>query len=97
MSPWNERTKKQRRVIGSFTTAPEIQRLRPALDMESCEMISGLYHDGQKGAIEIMPHIYMKRLALNIILMFCYGTRFEKINDPLLLQILADASVIARY
>lgn len=59
-------------------------------------MISGLYKDSNFGATEIEPHIYQKRLALNIILTFCYGTRFADIDDPLLLGILSDAKTIAR-
>lgn len=95
-SPWNERTKKQRRVVGSFTTAPSIQRLRPVLDLETAAVISGLYYDSKRGEIEIMPHVYQKRLSLNLMMMFCYGKRFETVTDPLLLQILEDANTIAR-
>ncbi|GKZ30915.1 hypothetical protein AbraIFM66950_010652 [Aspergillus brasiliensis] len=96
-SPWDERTKKQRRVVGSLTTGPAIQKLRSMLDLETFSMVSGIYHDGQDGTVGIMPHIYQKRLALNIMMMFCYGTRFESITDPLLLQILTDASTIASF
>lgn len=66
------------------------------LDIESCAVISGLYEDGQKGAIEIEPHVYLKRLSLNVMTMFCYGSRFTSVNDPILLQILNDAKIIAR-
>ncbi|GKZ72751.1 hypothetical protein AnigIFM60653_011876 [Aspergillus niger] len=96
-SPWDERTKKQRRVVGSLTTGPAIQKLRPMLDLETFSMVSGIYNDSQNGRIGIVPHIYQKRLALNIMMMFCYGTRFESITDPLLLQILEDASTIASF
>ncbi|GFN12446.1 hypothetical protein AtubIFM56815_010683 [Aspergillus tubingensis] len=96
-SPWDERTKKQRRVVGSLTTGPAIQKLRPMLDLEIFTMISQIYNDSQNGTISIVPHIYQKRLALNIMMMFCYGTRFESITDPLLLQILEDASTIASF
>ncbi|KAJ5238564.1 cytochrome P450 [Penicillium chermesinum] len=96
-SPWNERTKKQRRVVGSFTTGPSIQKLRQMLNQETFAMVSDLYQDSQNGVAAIMPHIYQKRLALNIMMMFCYGTRFSSISDPLLLQILSDASTIASF
>ncbi|KIV78237.1 hypothetical protein PV11_09973 [Exophiala sideris] len=96
-SPWNDRTKKQRRVVGSFTTAPSIQRLRPMLDLETCAVISGLYYDSQGGDIEIMPHVYQKRLSLNLMMMFCYGKRFATVTDPLLLQILSDANTISSF
>ncbi|KAJ5570332.1 cytochrome P450 [Penicillium hispanicum] len=96
-SPWDERTKKQRRVVGSFTTGPSIQKMRQMLDLETASMVAALYKDSHNGAVEIMPHIYQKRLALNVMMMFCYGTRFSSIADPLLLQILSDASTIASF
>lgn len=96
-SPWDERTKKQRRIVGSFTTGPSIQNLRNMLDMETGAMIAGLFHDGHQGAIEIKPHVYQQRLALNTMTTFCYGTRFSSVADPLLLRILEDASTIARW
>lgn len=71
--------------------------MRPMLDLEVCAMISAMYYDSEKGEREIVPHIYQKRLALNLMTMFCYGTRFASISDPLLLQILSDANTIARY
>lgn len=96
-SPWDERVKKQRRIVGSFTTAPAIQKLQNMLDVETSCMISDIYKDSNLGNAEIQPHIYQKRLALNVMMMFCYGTRFESIEDPLLLGILSDANTIARY
>lgn len=70
--------------------------MRPMLDMETCAMISSLYYDTQKGAMDISPHVYQKRLALNLMIMFCYGTRFNSVQNPMLLQILKDAKTIAR-
>ncbi|KUJ16402.1 cytochrome P450 [Mollisia scopiformis] len=96
-NPWDERTKKQRRVVGSYTTAPAIRKLEPMLDVETSQMISGLYEDGKHGIRAISPHIYQKRLALNIILMFCYSRRFAAIDDPLLLGILSDANTISSF
>ncbi|KAL5341626.1 cytochrome P450 [Aspergillus crustosus] len=96
-SPWDERTKKQRRVVGSFTTGPSIQKMRGMLDMETSAVISELFHDSHNGSNEIIPHIYLKRLSLNIMMMFCYGTRFSSVRDPLLLRILRDAQTIASF
>ncbi|TPX09751.1 uncharacterized protein E0L32_009090 [Thyridium curvatum] len=96
-SPWNERTKKQRRVVGSFTTGPSIQKMRSLLDLETAAMISGLYYDSEKGEKEIMPHVYEKRVSLNVMTMFCYSTRFTSVDDPMLLQILEDATTIASF
>jgi hypothetical protein len=96
-NPWNERTKKQRRVVGSLTTAPAIKRLSGMIDLETSEMVKFILREGQGGSKQIMPHMHQKMLALNIVLMFCYGRRFSDVNDPLLLGILSDASIISRY
>lgn len=83
--------------MGSFTTGPAMTKARAMIDMESCAVISSLYRDSGKGAKEIEPHVYQKRMALNLMLNFCYGTRFNTVADPMLLQILEDATTIARY
>lgn len=95
-NPWDERTKKQRRVVGSLTTSPAIKRLGGMLDLETSCMVKGLFEAG-KGGNTVSPHIYQKRLALNVVLMFCYGRRFEDIADPLLHRILRDAKIISRF
>lgn len=95
-SPWNERTKKQRRVVGSLTTGPSIQKQWQLLDLETCAMVSGLHYDSKKGEVDIMPHDYQKRVSLNVMTMFCYKFRFTSVTDPMLLQILHDATTIAR-
>lgn len=66
------------------------------LDLETCSMLADLYYDSKKSSSGIIPHIYQKRLSLNIMMTFCYGTRFDNIDDPLMLQIINDASTIAR-
>ncbi|ETS85365.1 hypothetical protein PFICI_03390 [Pestalotiopsis fici W106-1] len=96
-SPWNDRTKKQRRVVGSFTTGPAMQKMRDMLDVETCAVISGLLHNGKQGSVNIIPHMYYKRMALNLMTMFCYDFRFNSVHDPLLLQILQDAKTIASF
>lgn len=94
-SPWNERTKKQRRVVGSFTTGPAMKRMANMIDMETAASIAALYRDGQKGTVDVEPHVYQKRQALNFMVMLCYGTRFTSVQDIRLLRILADAKIIA--
>lgn len=96
-NPWNETTKKQRRVVASLTNAPTIKRLEPLLDLETTQRLLGLHEAGFQGRDEVMPHVYQKRLALNIVMMFCYRKRFENIDDPMLVQILNDASVISSF
>lgn len=94
---WNETTKKQRRVVASLTNAPAVKRLEPLLDLETTQMLLGLHEAGFQGRDEVMPHVYQKRFALNIVMMFCYGKQFENIDDPMLVQILSDASVISSF
>lgn len=55
-----------------------------------------MYYDSKGGDVELIPHIYLQRLALNVMTMFSYGTRFTSVTDPILLQILTDAKTIAR-
>ncbi|KUI72000.1 Phenylacetate 2-hydroxylase [Cytospora mali] len=95
-NPWDDRTKKQRRVVGSLTTTPAIKRLEGMLDLETWQMIQGIFEASQGGK-SISPHIYQKRLALNVVLMFCYERRFEDIADPLMKGILADTKVISSF
>lgn len=73
-----------------------MKRLEALLDLETSQMVSGMCTDGNGGRTALGPHVYQKRLALNVMMMFCYGRRFAEIDDPLLLQILADASIISR-
>lgn len=73
-----------------------MMRAASMMDLETCAVISSLYRDSDRGAAEIMPHVYQKRLALNLMLTFCYGTRFDSVADPMLLRILEDATTIAR-
>lgn len=72
-------------------------KARAMMDMEVSAVISSLYRDGAKAGEEIEPHVYQKRLALNMMISFCYGKRINSVTEPLLLQILQDATTIARY
>lgn len=60
-------------------------------------MLLGIHEARSKRGEEVMPHVFQKRLALNIVMMFCYGKRFEDIANPMLVQILSDASVISSF
>lgn len=66
------------------------------LDLETRDMITGLYSASHKSTDGVVPHIYQKRLALNVVMMLSYNTRFDDINDPLFRQIISDATTIAR-
>lgn len=73
-----------------------MKKMHGMLHMETCAVISRIYYDSLKGAVDIMSHVYQKRLSLNLMMMLCYGTRFNSVEDPMLLQILEDAKTIAR-
>lgn len=66
------------------------------LDFESYDLLREMFKDSLGQAEGISPHVYMKRLALNSMTMFAYGTRFSSSQDPLFHQILSDAKTIAR-
>ena len=71
--------------------------MRPLMDLESYDLLNEIYEDSQKGNQEISPHIHVKRLALNSMMMFGYGARFTSTKDPLFHRIISDAKVISRY
>ncbi|KXT18666.1 hypothetical protein AC579_2666 [Pseudocercospora musae] len=96
-NPWNERTRKQRLVVGSLTTAPAIKRLAGLIDLETSQMVYSISQQRKTGTGEVYCHLDQKKLALNVILMFCYGKRFEGIHDPLFNQILSDAATISTF
>lgn len=58
------------------------------LDIETSALVDGLYQGSRKGTIEVDPRIYCQRQALNLTLMWCYGTRIDSVQDPLLHKIL---------
>ncbi len=39
-------------------------------------------------SIEVDPRIHFQRMALNLTLMICFSTRFAKLDDPLLEELL---------
>lgn len=82
--------------MNSLTSPAAMKKLQPMFDFETADMIRGLLDRGDGGSVAISSHIFQKRLALNIVMLFCYGRRFASVEDPVLLQILADVSVISR-
>lgn len=66
------------------------------MDLETCDAIKEMFEECKKGALEVSPHIFLKRLALNSMMMFGYGSRFASTKDRLFRQIISDASIIAR-
>lgn len=96
-APWNDSTKRMRTVTSSLMTRPAIQRSSPMLDIETSALVDGLYQGSRKGTIEVDPRIYCQRQALNLTLMWCYGTRIDSVQDPLLHKILHVAHSVSSW
>ncbi|KAL4790834.1 cytochrome P450 [Aspergillus venezuelensis] len=88
--PWGESTKRMRTTAGALMTSPAIQRSAPMLDVETKALVGGLGN-------EIDPRIYFQRLALNLTLIWCCGTRIESVQDPLLHEILRVAHSVSSF
>ncbi|KAL4956731.1 cytochrome P450 [Aspergillus filifer] len=95
-APWSEPTKRMRTTAGALMTRPAIQRSAPMLDVETQALVRGLFEATGEGD-EVDPRIYFQRLALNLTLVWCYGTRVESVEDPLLHETLRVAHSVSSF
>lgn len=65
------------------------------LDVESRSLVNDMYRAGNGGTADVVPALYFKRMALNVAMMICYGSRFDDISDPLLLKVLRVAETVS--
>ncbi|EPE34768.1 Cytochrome P450 [Glarea lozoyensis ATCC 20868] len=100
-APWSESTKRRRTAVGTVMTRPAIQKAAPMIDLETSSLVqdmlsaaSGVDHDER---LEVDPRIFFQRLALNVVLMMCYGFRIADIDDPLLHNILNVAHSVSTF
>jgi phenylacetate 2-hydroxylase len=94
-APWNESTKRMRTVAGALMTRPAIQRSAPMLDIETTALVKGIFENSEDTTVEVDPRIFFQRQALNLTLMWCYGTRIANVEDPLLQKILRVAHSVS--
>lgn len=94
-APWNESTKRMRTVVGTLMTRPAIQRSAPMLDIETTALVKGIFEYSRNATLEVDPRIFFQRQALNLTLMWCYGTRIASVEDPLLHKILRVAHSVS--
>lgn len=66
------------------------------LDVESFAFTHDMYQECLSNG-EVFPRLFFQRMALNITLMICYGTRFADIRDPMLLNMLNAAETVSTY
>jgi hypothetical protein len=90
-------TKKRRTVVSEYMTRPAIQRAGPMLDVECGSLVQSLYESSVKGTEDVSPEVHFKRMALNFAIMISYGTRFEDVKDPMLLNILEIVETVSTY
>jgi phenylacetate 2-hydroxylase len=94
-APWNESTKRMRTAIGALMTRPAIQRSAPMLDIETAALVNDMFALASNGTSGVDPRIFCQRQALNLTLMWCYGTRIASVEDPLLHKILRVARSVS--
>ncbi|KAI6090974.1 phenylacetate 2-hydroxylase [Hypoxylon rubiginosum] len=97
-SPWNESAKRRRTAVSAYLTRPALRSSAPMLDVESHAFVEDLFKATQQDNLgDVDPRMYCLRLAFNITLMICYGTRFKDIHDPDLLSMLDITSTVASF
>ncbi|KAH9884071.1 phenylacetate 2-hydroxylase [Xylariomycetidae sp. FL2044] len=97
-SPWNESAKRKRTAVSAYLTRPALRASAPMLDVETHAFVEDMWEVSKSGKLgEVDPQLYCQRLAFNITLMICYGTRFADAHDPDLLHMLNIASTVASF
>ncbi|KAF2761747.1 putative phenylacetate 2-hydroxylase [Pseudovirgaria hyperparasitica] len=87
-SPWDESCKARRRAAATALNRPAVETYMPIIDLESTVSIKEMLKDSKGGTIEIDPHPYFQRFALNTSLTLNYGFRITgTIDDTLLREI----------
>lgn len=94
-SPWNETCKKRRLNVQRYMTTPAIKERAGLIDLEGFSFLRDFYRDSQ--GKYIYPYKYTQRLALNFTAMLSYATRFDKIETPLLNEILEMVKLISSF
>lgn len=87
-SPWDESCKRRRKAAATALNKANVQEYIPIVDRETLALIEDLYVQGKGGKIELDPHQYMARFALNTSLGVNYGMRLDSIGDDLLEEII---------
>ncbi|KAG0678934.1 hypothetical protein C6P40_001454 [Pichia californica] len=94
-SPWDETCKKRRLNVQRYMTTPAIKERAGLIDTEGYSLLKDLYRDSKNEFI--YPYKYTQRLALNFTTMLSYATRFDKIDTPLLGEILDLVKIISSF
>lgn len=77
-------------------TRPAILKSASMLDLEITALIKDLVSNGfrtvpetgERRSMEVNPRLHFQRMALNLTLMMCFATRFERLEDPMLHELL---------
>ncbi|KAL2412759.1 Phenylacetate 2-hydroxylase [Exophiala dermatitidis] len=104
-SPWDESCKRRRTVVGSIMTRPAILKSASMLDLEITALIKDLVSNGfgtvpetgERRSMEVNPRLHFQRMALNRTLMMCFATRFERLEDPMLHELLDIALSVSTF
>ncbi|KAI1245644.1 hypothetical protein MGN70_012536 [Eutypa lata] len=97
-SPWDESSKRRRTAVSAYLTRPALRASASTLDVESHALVEDLLKATKEDPLgEVDPLVYCQRIAFNITLMICYGTRFSDAHDPDLLTMLNIATTVASF
>ncbi|KAJ9645600.1 hypothetical protein H2204_001181 [Knufia peltigerae] len=104
-SPWDESCKRRRTVVGSIMTRPAILKSANMLDLEITALVKDLESSsfriisekGDRRSMEMDPRLHFQRMALNLTLMMCFATRFDRLEDPMLHELLDIALSVSTF
>lgn len=77
-------------------TRPAILKSANMLDLEITALVKDLESSsfriisekGDRRSMEMDPRLHFQRMALNLTLMMCFATRFDRLEDPMLHELL---------
>ncbi|KAG9768428.1 cytochrome P450, partial [Aureobasidium melanogenum] len=86
-------------------TRPAILKSASMLDLEITALIKDLVSNGfrtvsetgERRSMEVNPRLHFQRMALNLTLMMCFATRFERLEDPMLHELLDIALSVSTF
>ncbi|CAF3351029.1 unnamed protein product [Rotaria sp. Silwood2] len=96
-SPWDESCKRRRKAAATALNKPAVQSYMPIMDSESYFVINNIFKECEDGRLDMNIISHFKRFALNITLMFTYGTRFSSSCDKLVEEILEIQAAMQRF
>ncbi|CAF4549772.1 unnamed protein product [Rotaria sp. Silwood1] len=96
-SPWDDSCKRRRKAAAAALNKPAVQSYMPIMDTESCSVINEILQECEDGRVDINIIPHFQRFALNITLMFTYGTRFPPSLGKVVEEIMEIQTAMQRF